>query len=93
MSLTRVVDRATVGIALTTQATVPSSTSTTAATADLAEPLGRPLPLHHPRLAGGRVDQAVLGLAVLALLPQWFLFLQQNGFVWTSGHLDIWTVN
>ena len=84
VSLTRVVDRATIGISVTAEAAVPSPT---AAPADLTEPLHRPL------LGGGRVYQAVLWLAVLALLPQRFLFLEENCFVWTFGHLDIWTVN
>lgn len=78
MSLSRVVDGATIGIAVATQSTVPGSAAASAAVAE---------PLHHPPLlAGGRVDQAVLWLTVLTLLPQRFLLLQENGFVWTSGH-------
>ena len=72
--LTRVVDGATIGVAVAAEATVPGPT---AAPAGLAEPL------HCPLLAGGRVYQAILGLTVLTLLPHWFLFLEENGFVWT----------
>ena len=59
------------------EAAVPSST---AASADLTEPL------HGPLLGGARVYQAVLWQAVFTLLPQRFLFLEENGFVWTFGH-------
>ena len=58
------------------QAAVATST---AAPAGLAEPLHRPL------LGGGREYQAVLWLTVLALLPQWFLLLEESSFVWTFG--------
>ena len=77
MSLTRVVDGATIGVAVAAEATVPGPT---AAPAGLAEPL------HCPLLAGGRVYQAILGLTVLTLLPQRFLFLEENGFVWSLEH-------
>ena len=77
MPLTRVVDRATIGVAVAAEATVPGPT---------AAPAGLTEPLHCPLLAGGRVYQAILGLTVLTLLPQRFLFLEENGFVWTFGH-------
>ena len=72
VSLTRVVDGPTIGVAVTAQPAVPTPTPTT--------PLAEPLDVH--LVPGGGVDQAVLGLAgdqrVLAFLAQRFLFLEQN---------------
>ena len=70
MSLARVVDRATVGVSVTAEATVAASTG--------AAPLTEPLDGHV--LTG--VDHTMRRLSwdqrVLTLLAQRFLFLQQN---------------